>query len=175
MTFVPLVGTLAYIYDRQAEQVLLIRRDARPDDDHFGKVNGLGGKLEIGEHVYAGLRREINEEAGIEIVSSSLRGTIAWIDFGPKREQWLGFIFLVDEWDGDFRTENEEGSLEWVSLTRLLDACHHDDLIRAQANLPIWEGDRHFIPLIFDDDPRCFHGAMPYDGNDFKGWSYERN
>ena len=49
MTFTPIVGTLVYLWDQERDQVLLIRRDARPDDDHFGKVNGLGGKVEIDE------------------------------------------------------------------------------------------------------------------------------
>jgi len=175
MNFVPLVGTLAYLIDRNSESVLLIRRNARPDDDHFGKVNGLGGKLESGEHVLAGLRREIQEEAGVEIISATLRGTIAWTDFGPRREQWLGFIYLIDAWDGALSVANEEGTLEWVPIQRLLDACSPDSNIRKEADLPIWEGDRHFIPLIFDTDPRCFHGAMPYDGNDFVDWVYERH
>ena len=84
MNFVPLVGTLAYLIDPDTQRVLLIRRDARLDDDHYGKVNGLGGKLETGEHILAGLRRDILEEAGVEILSTTLRGRIAWTDFGPK-------------------------------------------------------------------------------------------
>ena len=44
----------------------MVHRNARPDDAHFGKYNGLGGKLEAGEDVVAGLRREVREEAGIE-------------------------------------------------------------------------------------------------------------
>jgi 8-oxo-dGTP diphosphatase len=38
----------------------------------------------------------------------------------------------------------------------------------------MWEGDRHFLPLVFDDDPRTFHGTMPYDGDRPKDWIYER-
>ncbi len=28
--------------------------------------------------------------------------------------------------------------------------------------VPMWEGDRHFLPLVFDGDTRPFHGVMPY-------------
>jgi len=175
MNFVPLVGTLAYLIDPDTQRVLLIRRDARLDDDHYGKVNGLGGKLETGEHILAGLRREILEEAGVEILSTTLRGTIAWTDFGPKREQWLGFIYLVDAWEGEIFETNAEGSLEWVPIQRLMDACSPDSSVRKKANLPIWEGDRYFLPLVFDSDPRCFHGSMPYDGIEFVDWVYERH
>lgn len=63
MALTPLIGTLAYILNEETDEVLLIRRNKRPDDDHFGKVNGLGGKVEPGEHILSGLRREIFEEA----------------------------------------------------------------------------------------------------------------
>ena len=74
--FRPFVGTLGYIFDRSRGEVLMIRRDARPDDDHFGKINGLGGKVEPDESIAASLRRELAEEAGIELTSFSMRGTI---------------------------------------------------------------------------------------------------
>ena len=45
--------------------MLLIRRNARADDDHYGKVNGLGGKVEIDEDILTSARRELHEEAGI--------------------------------------------------------------------------------------------------------------
>ena len=51
MVFTPIIGTLVYLLDRDSKSVLLIKRDARPSDDHYGKFNGLGGKLEIDESV----------------------------------------------------------------------------------------------------------------------------
>ena len=38
----------------------------------------------------------------------------------------------------------------------------------------MWEGDRHFLPLVFDDDPRAFHGVMPYKDGRPTGWRYSR-
>ena len=170
MPFTPIVGTLAYLWDRSTDRVLMIRRDARPDDDHYGKVNGVGGKLEADEGITESLRREVREELGVELTALRLRGTITWTNFGPKREEWLGFVFLVTGWDGEPPTTNAEGSLEWVTRTRLLDACDDDETTRTAADLPMWEGDRHFVPLVFDDDPRAFHGTMPYDGDHPKSW-----
>ena len=174
MTLTPIVGTLGYLWDRDTDRVLLVRRDARPDDDHYGKVNGLGGKLEPGEHVVAGLRRELHEEAGVEVTSLRLRGTITWTDFGPRDENWLGFVFLADAWQGEPPASNEEGSLIWVSRSRLLAACDPDPDARRAAELVLWDGDRHFLPLVFDDDPRLFHGDMPYEGDQAVGWTFER-
>lgn len=174
MAFTPRVGTLGYILDRDAGRVLMIRRDKRPDDDHFGKINGLGGKVEPDEDIVSSLRRELLEEAAIEVTSLSLRGTVTWTNFGPKREQWLGFVFLVDGWTGQIPEENEEGSLEWIDLDRLLAACDRNPEVRAAADLPMWAGDRHFIPLVFDGDERAFHGSMPYEGDRPLRWSFER-
>ena len=97
------------------------------------------------------------------------RGTITWTNFGPKREQWLAFVFVVDAHEGNLTMTNHEGSLEWTPLARLLAACEADD-----PTLPMWPGDRHFVPLVFDDDPRPFWGTMPYDGEHVVSWSFER-
>lgn len=177
MSFRPIVGTLAYIWDRTEDRVLMISRDKRLDDDHYGKVNGLGGKLEEDESVVAGLRREITEEAGLTLISFSLRGTVTWSNFGKKREQWLGFVFLVDGWTGTPPPSNEEGTLVWVTRQRLLGACGEATDGQSdgrQPDLSMWAGDRHFVPLVFDDDRRPFHGTMPYDGDKPMSWDYER-
>lgn len=171
MRFTPVVGTLAYLWDRASDEVLLIRRTARLDDDHFGKVNGLGGKVEIDEDVVSSVRRELREEAGVDATALTLRGTITFSDFGPNREQWLVFVFLVDAWRGSVLSASAEGTLEWVDRSRLLDACRGGD---AAQQLPMWAGDRNFVPLVFDDDTRGFHGTMPYDGDVPISWSHVR-
>jgi len=171
MRFLPVVGTLAYLWDQDRDQVLIIRRNARPDDDHYGKVNGLGGKVEVDEDVVSGARREILEESDLVVTNMALRGTVTFSDFGPNREQWLVFVFLVTGWTGTCMSTNDEGSLEWVGRDQLLAACDGGD---AAAQLPMWPGDKHFLPLVFDGDPRSFHGTMPYDADQPISWSFER-
>jgi 8-oxo-dGTP diphosphatase len=172
--YTPIVGTLAYVWDRAADTVLLIHRNARPDDVHLGKFNGLGGKLEAQEDVVSGVRRELREEAGIELERLTLRGTVSWPGFGANGEDWLGFVFLADTWVGTPPASNDEGTLAWLPRRRLLNACDDDAAVRDAAALPLWEGDRFFLPLVFDDDPRAFHGVMPYAGGRPAAWSYER-
>ncbi len=179
MVYTPIIGTLAYVVDRTSDRgqggaALLVHRNARPDDEHLGKWNGLGGKLEADEDVAAGLRRELQEEAAIKVTSMQLRGTVSWPGFGPNGEDWLGFVFLVDGWTGGPPSSNEEGRLEWIPLPRLLRACSPDAEDRDAADLPMWEGDRFFLPLVFDDDPRSFHGVMPYEQGRPVGWTWER-
>jgi 8-oxo-dGTP diphosphatase len=157
MPYCPIAGTLGYVLSPDRARVLMVHRVGRSGDDQFGKYNGLGGKLERGENVADGMRRELWEEAGIEVERLELRGTINWTNFGPKGEDWLGFVFLVTAFAGEARTANEEGPLSWVPLAEL-------------ATLPMWEGDRHFLPLVFDSDPRPFHAYMPYDRERCLDW-----
>lgn len=161
MPYTPIVATLGYVLSADGREVLMVHRNARAHDQHLGKYNGLGGKLENDEDVLAGMRREILEEAGIACEELTLRGTVSWPGFGKQGEDWLGFVFLITRYTGTAFTSNPEGSLEWVPLERL-------------PELPMWEGDRHFLPLVFDADPRPFHGVMPYSAGRMVSWRYSR-
>lgn len=161
MPYTPIVATLGYVMSRDGRQVLMVHRNAREDDHHLGKYNGLGGKLESDEDVVSCMRREIREEAGIECGAMRLRGTISWPGFGKAGEDWLGFVFVIDQWSGTPLESNSEGTLEWVPVERI-------------TALPLWEGDRHFLPLVFDDDPRAFHGVMPYRDGRMQSWACSR-
>ena len=161
MPYTPIVATLGYVLSPDGERCLMVHRNARPDDNHLGKYNGLGGKLEPDEDVMAGMCREIREEAGLECEALRLRGTISWPGFGKNGEDWLGFIFVIDRYRGEPPASNAEGDLHWVRLDQL-------------QTLPLWEGDRHFLPLVFDRDPRMFHGVMPYRGGQMLSWAFSR-
>lgn len=151
MPYTPILATLGYVLSPDRSDVLLVHRNARADDQHLGKYNGLGGKMEPGEDVVECMRREIREEAMIECLDLHLRGTI----------NWPGFVFLVTRYDGTPPPANAEGTLEWKPVSSILD-------------LPLWEGDRHFLPLVFDTDPRPFHGVMPYRDGRMVSWSHTR-
>src|SRR5947209_2636919 len=82
-----------------------------------------------------GRRREVREESGLECDELVLCGTISWPGFGKHGEDWFGFVFRVDHFSGEPFADNEEGPLEWVEVERVLE-------------LPLWEGDRYFLPLV---------------------------
>lgn len=174
MTYTPIIGTLAFVVDRAHDTVLLIHRNRHPDDEHFGKWNGLGGKLEKDENAARGVRREIEEESGLQVIDMQLRGTVSWPGFGANGEDWFCPIFLVTSWTGRCMSGNHEGDLHWIPVSQLLEACSDDDATRRKCGIELWEGDRHFIPLVFDDDPRLFHGVMPYSQGRPIGWTVER-
>lgn len=159
--YTPIIGTLGYILSPDGSRVLLVHRNARSADHHLGKYNGLGGKMEPGEDVWTCMVREIQEEAGINCLDMTLRGTVNWPGFGKNGENWLGFIFLITTFSGTPKRKNEEGDLGWHLLADI-------------GSLPMWDGDRYFLPLVFDKDPRLFHGHMPYQNGRPLSWQYNR-
>jgi 8-oxo-dGTP diphosphatase len=159
MPYTPILATLGYVFSADAQRVLMIHRNARPDDAHYGKFNGLGGKLDAGEDIVSGMKREIREEAGIECERIELAGTISWPGFGKHGEDWFGFIFRIAAYSGTPKTSNPEGTLEWVEADRIL-------------MLPLWEGDRFFLPLVLQSPGVQFHGVMPYQNGRPVSWSY---
>jgi 8-oxo-dGTP diphosphatase len=159
MPYTPILATLGYVFSPDGRCVLLIHRNARAGDPHLGKYNGLGGKLDPLEDVVACMRREIREEAGIECEQLELRGTISWPGFGKDGEDWFGFLFRITAYSGSVVDRNPEGDLEWVDVDHVLD-------------LPLWEGDRYFLSLLFDPAGRPFHGVMPYRDGKPVSWTY---
>lgn len=159
--YTPIIGTLGYILSPDGGDILLVHRQGRKEDHHLGKYNGLGGKMQEGEDVVTCMRREIFEEAALKCTAMELRGTVNWPNFGPQGENWLGFIFLITAFSGEPKKTNQEGTLAWHPLTSL-------------DTLPMWPGDRYFLPLVFDRDPRPFHGSMPYQDGHPTSWSFQR-
>ncbi|MDZ4720347.1 MAG: 8-oxo-dGTP diphosphatase [Roseiflexaceae bacterium] len=157
--YTPILATLGYIMSPDGTQVLLIHRNARPDDQHYGKYNGLGGKLEPGEDVVSGMMREIREEAGIEADEIVLRGTVNWPGFGKHGEDWFAFVFRIDRWSGTPFESNPEGSLEWVPVATM-------------TSLNLWESDRMWLHMVFERSQQTFHGIAPYEGQRLVSWDY---
>lgn len=160
MAFQPVLATLGYVMSPDATRVLMIHRNKRLDDQHYGKYNGLGGRIEANESIVAGMRREILEESGLIAAELVLRGTISWPGFGKTDEDWFGFVFRIDRWTGTPHAGNHEGTLEWIALDQLLD-------------LPLWDSDRYFLPMVFADRPATFHGIMPYKDGRMVSWSVD--
>jgi 8-oxo-dGTP diphosphatase len=129
---VPKLATLVYV--RDGDRTLMLHRNARPDDTHFGKWNGLGGKLEPGESPDACMRREVLEESGLTVEEAELKGFLTFPDF-DGRHDWYAFVFLVTRTSGTLGADPPEGSLSWVPTERV-------------PHLPLWEGDRVFLPWL---------------------------
>src|SRR3546814_15309738 len=140
MPYTPIVATLGYVLSPDGRQVLMLHRNARADDHHLGKYNGLGGKIEPDEDVLAGMRREIAEEAGIECTALSLRGTISWAGFAKQGEAWLGIVFAVTAFTAAPVPRHPAATPEWPAIDPL-----HDRSTRRCTP--------HYRPLTSPDHP----------------------
>ena len=100
----------AALLQRQG-RILICRR--RADQDHPGKWEFPGGKLETGETPRACLRRELAEELGIQAV---IGDEITRYRFQyPGRKQIQLVFFAVSEYQGEPRY-SQFGEVRWVPL-----------------------------------------------------------
>ncbi len=133
------------VYLLKNDEVLMLHRNQNPDDIHFGKYNGLGGKWEMGESPVQAAVREVFEESGLQIEEPSfqLSGILYFPSFKPKKgEDWLCYVFRVNVSDvnlQNLKRTSQEGSLVWVPKSQVLE-------------LPLWEADRVFIPKVFKSE-----------------------
>jgi 8-oxo-dGTP diphosphatase len=139
------LATLVYV--RDGDRTLMLHRNTRPDDTHFGKWNGLGGKLEPGESPEACMRREVLEESGLTVEAAELKGFLTFPDF-DGRFDWYAFVFVVTRYSGALGADPPEGTLAWVPTATL-------------PSLPVWEGDRVFLPWL--DRPGTFSALFRYE------------
>ena len=100
MPYTPILATLGYVLSPDGRSVLLIHRNTRPEDTHYGKFNGLGGKIERGEDIVTAMKRDLREEAGIEATRLWLRGKMNWPGVCKQGEEWLGCLYILRKFSG---------------------------------------------------------------------------
>ncbi len=137
------LATLCYV--QKKNETLMLHRIKKKEDIHQGKWNGLGGKFDPGETPEECARREIYEESGLEVQNLELKGFLTFPDFDGSKD-WYVFVFIITEFTGSLK-ECSEGDLAWIKNEELL-------------NLPLWEGDRIFLPWLKKDP--FFSGKFVY-------------
>ena len=139
--------TLCYLL--QGDEVLLLHRIKKKNDLNHDKWIGIGGKFEEGESPEECLLREAWEETGLTLTDYNYRGIVTFVS-----DEWEGeymHLYTATGWTGTLK-ECDEGVLEWVPRSRLLE-------------LPHWEGDAIFLDLLARDVP-FFSLKLHYDAND---------
>jgi 8-oxo-dGTP diphosphatase/2-hydroxy-dATP diphosphatase len=98
-----------------------------------GKWNGFGGKVLPTETIEEAARREVQEEAGIEVKDLNKMGILDFI-FTDRPEVLEVHVFRSDEFSGTV-TESEEMKPQWFQI----DEIPFDQM---------WPDDKYWLPLF---------------------------
>ncbi|MBU4142483.1 8-oxo-dGTP diphosphatase [Patescibacteria group bacterium] len=114
-----------------------------------GRWNGFGGKLNEGETIEEGLKRETKEEVGVEINDFNKVGIIEF-EFKGNPEILEVHIFRASDFSGE-PAESEEMKPQWFN----------------QDELPfdsMWPDDIHWFPFFLSG--KKFRGRFLFGKND---------
>jgi 8-oxo-dGTP diphosphatase len=139
--------------------ILLLKRSMQTRI-YPGFYNGVGGHIERDEDPLSGAIREIREETGLEVTHVRYCGS-THIDPGQATGILL-FIFAAEAASRKV-TNTEEGTLEWLSLEKVLQGIKE-----GSSDLPLVEDLPLILPRIFDKDapPLPFFAHVSYDSDD---------
>lgn len=140
-----ILATLVYII--KDGKTLMIHRNRKDGDEHLGKYNGLGGKLESGETLEECAKREVLEESGLTLTELTKKGDILFPKFDKYGNDWHVHIYTSNDFTGELNYENREGDLAW-----------HNNADVPHLNL--WEGDKMFISNVYQN--KKFTGIIYY-------------
>lgn len=138
--------TLCYL--TRGDELLMLHRVKKAVDENAGKWIGVGGKFEEGESPEDCLVREVFEETGLRLTRWRYRAIVTFVS-----DEWgteYMHLFTADGFTGDLKP-NDEGVFAWKTRGEVMNS------------LPIWEGDRIFLRLLFEERPffslkLCYRG-----------------
>lgn len=139
--------TLCYI--KKDGKFLMLYRNKKENDLNEGKWIGIGGKFEKGESADACMKREVFEETGLTVKSFHYYGVIRF--YSDKWATELMYLYLIDDFEGEAKSECDEGILKWVPQEELLD-------------LPTWEGDKEFLKPMLEGKEQI-NMSLYYEGD----------
>jgi ADP-ribose pyrophosphatase YjhB (NUDIX family) len=99
-------GTRSIVRAESGRVLLIKRRDS-------GEWGFPAGALELGESILDCCRREVREEAGLDVISAVPMAVYSeprfcWSDRYGNQRQMLTIVFLVEEWTGEIATRTDE-------------------------------------------------------------------
>lgn len=111
-----------------------------------GRWNGFGGKVEEGETIEEGAKRELREELGVEALAMQKVGTLDF-EFENDPKILEVHVFKILDFKGE-PMESEEMAPKWF---------HVDDIPFDQ----MWTDDEHWIPFFLEG--KKFRGRFLFD------------
>ena len=133
--------TICFIINK--DEMLMLYRNKKPNQH---KWNGVGGKIEFGEHVVSSIKREIIEETGLHALEVDFRGTVTW------NEESGMYVFICRKFQGEI-IEGPEGKLEWKSIEWVLN------------NNQVVSNIKYFLPPLLEYNQNEVEHAFSYNEN----------
>ncbi|MBE6126724.1 MAG: DNA mismatch endonuclease Vsr [Erysipelotrichaceae bacterium] len=140
--------TLAYI--EKGDSYLLLHRVKKDHDVNQGKWIGIGGHLEGAETPVQAMKREIGEETGLTVTGYRYYGYIDFLNDQAAPERM--YLYKVTSFEGGL-IDCDEGELAWVKKEKMRD-------------LPMWEGDKAFLPLLEEEAESPMRLTLIYHANE---------
>jgi 8-oxo-dGTP diphosphatase len=137
------------VYALRDGNVLMMKRRKQPN---LGQWTAPGGKVELHESPTECAVRELAEETGLVAVNRPELRVIATETSPLDGWQWLMFIYLVHQVDGEVRHDCPEGDLAWIPMDQVL-------------ALPIPQADAIFYPRVVGDLPGPISMKFEYDAD----------
>lgn len=138
------------IYLKKDNCFLMLYRNKKKNDMNGGKWIGVGGKIEPNETPLEGIIREVKEETGLDLKSAKLRAKLYFYnnDYGEVIYQYTS-----EDFEGEL-IDCDEGTLKWVPIDQIM-------------FLPLWEGDKEFLPLLINEKTPYFEMDLIYKNDKF--------
>jgi len=124
---------------------LMLHRNKEKNDINEGKWLGIGGHLEEGETPEDANIREVFEETGLKIKTTTKRATL-YFHQGDIHE--IMHLFTCNDFEGEL-IECNEGTLKWIPISDV-------------PSLNLWEGDRAFLKELLVSD-KYFEMSFTYE------------
>jgi len=146
------------VYALRDGQVLMMQRSKQPN---LGQWTAPGGKVELHESPAECAVRELAEETGL-LATGRPELRIIVTETSPLPDwQWLMFIYLVREFQGELLDDCVEGDLAWIRVDQV-------------AALPIPQADAIFYPYVIAGSPGPVSMKFEYDADlRLKDWRIE--
>ncbi|MDD4151336.1 MAG: 8-oxo-dGTP diphosphatase [Candidatus Gracilibacteria bacterium] len=119
--------TLALVFDNESNIILCMKKRGFG----VGLYNGAGGKVEIGETIIAGAKRELFEETSIDVSENDLKYVGVLHFYFDTNTDWNQDVnlYVVKNYVGDF-VESEEMKPEKFKISDIpFDKMWEDDII----------------------------------------------
>lgn len=138
------------VYLEKDGKYLMLLRNKKKNDENANKYIGVGGHVEEGETILQCAKREVYEETGLTMNKATYKGIVDFYKDGKSSIERM-YLYTSKDFVGEVK-DCDEGTLEWVPIDKM-------------EELPLWDGDKVFMPLIPIRD-RAFHLTLVYSEND---------